>query len=74
MTQDCVQAVEGLHCDYRSLAPGRPGVLRLAFLVRRGRSQACQEAPGKLAGRQRCVRSVLLGPWPPLSFLRTSSG
>jgi hypothetical protein len=65
----CASLLDGLFLEFRRRSPEPPGVLRLAFLVKR--ELAVQFA--------RCVRSfscpglaspiVLMGPWPPYSFV-----
>ena len=65
----CTAVLDGLFLEFRRRLPEPAGVLRLAFLVKR-------ELAAEFA---QCVRSfgfptvvssiVLLGPWPPYSFV-----
>ena len=79
--QDCFEA-EGrqaaehyLNCfadlavDQCHLHSRQPGIVRLAFLVRRGRWAAFQQRAELLPDRTADESRTLLGPWPPYSFV-----
>jgi hypothetical protein len=73
VAQDCVQAIEGLYCEWRSLAAARPEMLRLAFLVRRNHWQVCHERLTNWMNTVSQPHGTPLGPWPPFSFVNPES-
>ena len=66
--EDCVRAMHGLYRQWRRLRPEPPGVVRLAFLVERGRFAAFAKRLRGLRARRISRRFTFLGPWPPYSF------
>lgn len=66
--EDCVRAMDGLYRQWRRLRPEPPGVVRLAFLVERGRFAAFAKRLGCLRAGRISRRFTFLGPWPPYSF------
>jgi len=76
-TEDFVQAMRGLYCEWRTLTSTVPAVVRLAFLVRRESwktfrqrlEEKIRESVSPRETEQVSRRSTLLGPWPPYSFV-----
>lgn len=67
--ETCLQSLGGLFRDWRRLSPEPPGILRLAFLVERTRSDAFTERVTRLDTQKIAGRYTLVGPWPPYSFV-----
>ena len=66
------QFVEGLHGYYRQwrkLPPSSSHPIRLAFLVERDRVMAFQSRMASTCSTNQEGRCVVLGPWPPYSFV-----
>ncbi len=68
-TEDFVQAMHGLYCDWRTLTSRIPAIVRLAFLVQRDLWKAFRERLEVLTPERASRRCTLLGPWPPYSFV-----
>jgi hypothetical protein len=67
-----LQFVEGLHGYYRQwrkLPPSPLHPIRLAFLVERNRVTAFQSRMKNIRKACQKGRCVVLGPWPPYSFV-----
>jgi len=64
-----MQALQGLYRDWRRLPSPSLGSVRLSFLVERLRLGSFQHRLNTLTSEQECDRFVLLGPWPPYSFV-----
>lgn len=64
-----VRALQGLYRDWRRLPSPSLGSVRLSFLVERLRLGSFQHRLNTLTSEQECDRFVLMGPWPPYSFV-----
>ncbi len=69
VTENFVQAVQGLYRQWRVLASTVPTTVRLAFLVQRNHWEAFRKRLETIEPNQVCQRYTLLGPWPPYSFV-----
>jgi hypothetical protein len=70
------QYVEGLHGHYRQwrkLSPTPLHPIRLAFLIERDCVTAFQNCVKNARRACQAGRCVVLGPWPPYSFVETHS-
>ena len=65
----CLRVLKGLFCDWRRRLPEPPGTVRLAFLVRRERTADFTDRVETLESMRIGERCMLLGPWPPFSFV-----
>jgi hypothetical protein len=65
----CIQSLGGLSRDWRRLSPTAPGIVRLAFLVERNRTEAFAQRVEILRTKNIGGRYALVGPWPPYSFV-----
>jgi hypothetical protein len=69
VTEEFVQAVHGLYCDWRPLNSTVSGIVRLAFLVQRVFWKAFRQRLEAAIQDRASRRCTLLGPWPPYSFV-----
>jgi hypothetical protein len=69
VTENFVQAVQGLYRQWRVLTSTVPTTVRLAFLVQRNHWEAFRNRLETIESNQACQRYTLLGPWPPYSFV-----
>ena len=65
----CVQALSGLHQDWRRLSSATLGAVRLAFIVQRNRAEAFAARVEGMRSKTIGERYTLVGPWPPYSFV-----
>ncbi len=68
-----IHAIQGLFREYRTLTSPRPGLIRLAFLVDRGRWDASLARLESFAAETTTTECILLGPWPPYSFVQRTA-
>jgi hypothetical protein len=64
-----VEAMGGLFRDWRQLLPAPVGVVRLAFLVDRGRLAAFGDSLESHRRARPTEPCTAFGPWPPYSFV-----
>ena len=64
-----VQGLTGIYRDQCGLTGREPGVVRIAFLVQRGRCEAFRQLADILRRQAPTEECSLLGPWPPYSFV-----
>jgi hypothetical protein len=69
VTENVVQAVQGLYRQWRLLASAAPTTVRLAFLVQRNQWDAFRRRLESVEPSDACRRYTLFGPWPPYSFV-----
>ncbi len=67
--QRFVQRLHGYYRQWRKLPPSPSRRIRLAFLVERDRVTAFQSRAASAGGACHEGRCVVLGPWPPYSFV-----
>jgi hypothetical protein len=69
VTENFVQAVQGLYRQWRVLTSTVPTTVRLAFLVQREHWEAFCHRLETIPPSQACQRYTIVGPWPPYSFV-----
>ncbi len=68
-----VEMLHGYYRQWRKLAPTPSHPIRLAFLIERDRVTAFQDCVKNARGPCQEERCVVLGPWPPYSFVEPHS-
>jgi hypothetical protein len=70
VAERCVERLRRWCREWRQLAPAIPGLVRMAFLVDRDRAAAFRQHAAAVLARHADGSCVVLGPWPPYSFLQ----
>jgi len=73
VVQQFVERMHGYYRQWRKLPPSPSATIRLAFLVERDRVTAFQSRVESTRRACREGRCVVLGPWPPYSFVESLS-